>query len=224
MGIDWSAMDAVENESRAWKQCGITLAIFAASCGGWWLLMMFGKLIPHWVGIPVMLGLFASTFGCAAIARRILPVITVPIDPATWNKTMDDLEAEHRAGKPTTISDEERKLAHDYELAQLPAGTIFPAGGQVWEALKDMPVTYIIWYKAPYSDSGPATLPKGERLVIDRHVRDRPIYAGCDAARHAELEIVLIPAHTRNSRKYSAYGLMTRTADLNRYCQLVESA
>ena len=215
---------AIEHPARTWKRRGITLAIFAASCGGWWLLTTFGQLIPDWLGIPVMLGLFATTFGCGAISRHILPVIQTPIDPTTWNKTMDDLEAEHRAGKRVTISDEEQKLAHDYELAQLPTGTIFPAGGQIWEAVEDMPVSYIIWYNAPYSDGGGATLPKGERLIIDQHVRDRSIHVGCDAARHTEMEIVLIPAHTRNSRKYSAYGLMTRTADLNRYCRLVESA
>ena len=221
--IDWPAMDIVENPVRAWKRRGIALAIFAASCGGWWLLTTFGKLIPEWVGIPFMLGLFVSTFGCGAIARRILPVIHVPIDPATWNKTMDDLEAEHRAGQRATISDEERRLARDYELGQLPPDTIFPAAGQIWEAVEDTPVTYIIWYKAPYSDGGEAVLPKGERLVIDRRATGPSIHASCEALRHAEMESVLIPAHTRNSRKYSDYGLMIRTAVLNRCCRLVES-
>ena len=221
--IDWPAMDIVENPVRAWKRRGIALAIFAASCGGWWLLTTFGKLIPEWVGIPFMLGLFVSTFGCTTIARRILPVIHVPIVPATWNKTMDDLEAEHRAGQRATISDEERRLARDYELGQLPPDTIFPAAGQIWETIEDTPVTYIIWSKAPYSDGGEAVLPKGERLVIDRRATGPSIHASCEALRHAEMESVLIPAHTRNSRKYSDYGLMIRTTVLNRCCRLVES-
>ena len=216
-------MDIVENPVRAWKRRGIALTIFATSCGGWWLLSTFGNLIPKLVGIPIMLGLFGTTFGCGAIARRILPVIHVPIDPATWNKTMDELEAELRAGQRATISDEEQRLARDYELGQLPPDTIFPAAGQIWETIEDTPVTYIIWYKAPYSDGGEAVLPKGERLVIDRRATGPSIHASCEALRHAEMESVLIPAHTRNSRKYSDYGLMIRTAVLNRCCRLVES-
>lgn len=215
---------AIENPARALKRRGITLAIFAASCGGWWLLTTFGQLIPEWIGIPVMLGLFATTFGCGAIARRILPVIVVPLDPATWNKTSEELWEEHRTGKRATITLEEQNLADAYELANLPPNTVFPAAGQVWEALEDTPVSYIIWYTAPYSDGGKTVLPKGERLRIDRHARDRPIYTGCEALRHAEMESVLIPEHTRKSRKYNGYGLGIRTAVLNRCCRLVESA
>lgn len=110
-------------------------------------------------------------------------------------------------------------------VLQLPPGaTQAVPKGLDWEALDDTPVSYIIWYKAPYSDGGEAVLPKGERLLIDRHARDRPIYTGCEALRHAEMESVLIPEHTRKSRKYNGYGLGIRTAVLNRCCRLVESA
>lgn len=213
----------VESPNRVLKRYAITLVIFAASCGGWWLLTNAGKLIPEWIGIPFMLGLFVTTFGCGAIARRIFPVIVVPIDRANWNKTTDELWAEYRAGKRATVTQEELALAQAYELANLPAGTIFPAAGQVWEAQDDAPVNYTIWYKAPYSDGGNATLPAGARLIMAKINSERSTLGVCSPEAYDEMEVILIPESTRKSRKYNGYTLGISTAVLNRSFRLIET-
>ena len=214
----------IENTARRWKRHLATLAVFLASCAGWWLLSTYGARIPTWVGIPIMLALFGTTFGCAALGARLVPAILLPINRENWNKTMDDLEAEARAGtRSGTITAEEMNLARAYEISLLPAATVFPRSGQVWEAIEDVDVTYIIYYRAPFSSGGSGILQRGELVRIDPPTDVQMLGVGAQPLRSDEVEKTLIPESTRGDRKYDGYGLYLKTSELNRHFRLVET-
>ena len=211
-----------ENTARRWKRRLATLAVFAASCAGWWLLSTYGARIPTWVGIPLMLTLFGTTFGCAALGAWLVPVILLPIDRENWAMTMDDLEAEAKAGRRSgTITAEEMELARVYEISLLPAGTVFPRSGQVWEALEDVDVAYIVYYRAPFSTGGRGILKRGEQVRIDPPTDERMLAVGAQPLRSDEIEKALIPESTRRDRKYDGYRLYLKTIELNRLFRVV---
>ncbi len=214
-----------ENTARRWNRRLASLGVFLASCAGWWLLSTYGARIPTWVGIPLMLTLFGTTFGCAALGARLVPVILRPINRSNWAMTMDDLEAEAKAGRRSaTITAEEMELARAYETSQLPVGTVFPRGGQVWEAIEDADVAYVVYYRAPFSTGGRGILQRGEQVRIDPPTNDRMLGVGAQSLRSDEIEKVLIPESTWRDRKYDGYRLYLKTAELNRHFRLVESS
>lgn len=213
-----------ENTTRRLQRWLATLTIFAASCAGWWLLSTYGARIPTWVGIPVMLALFGTTFGCAALGARLVPVIVPPVDRANWNKTMDDLYAEARAGtRSGTITAEEMELANAYELSLLPADTEFPRSGQVWEAIEDVEVDYIVYHRAPFSTGGRGVLNRGEQVRIDPPTREKMLGVAVQPLRSDEIEQALIPESTRRDRTYDGYRLYLKTIELNRHFRRVET-
>ena len=213
-----------EDTARRWIRRLASLGVFLASCAGWWLLSTYGARIPTWVGIPLMLTLFGTTFGCATLGARLVPVILRPIDRANWAMTMDDLEAEAKAGRRSaTITAEEMELARVYEISLLPAGTVFARSGQVWEALEDVDVTYIVYYRAPFSTGGRGILRRGEQVRIDPPTDGQMLGVGAQPLRSDEIEKSLIPESTRRDRKYDGYGLYLKTTELNRYFRLVDT-
>jgi hypothetical protein len=139
--------------------------------------------------------------------------------PAGWNKTLADLDAEKRS-----LSGEEIHWAREYDREQLRAWVRFPLNEEVFEATRDVPVTYIIDWRAPYSTGGDGVLPKGTRIrvsVLDGDPEPVMVYAiPVDEKAIAEL---LIPEDDRNSSKYGGYNLRIEVAKLNKEFELIDS-
>src|SRR3954463_436573 len=85
--------------------------------------------------------------------------------PPDWKKTLADL-TEEMAQRIRFPDPDEIEWARDYERSLLPAGTIFPRSGQVWEAVDDCDVLVSLWFAAPASGSEKGRLAKGERVGI----------------------------------------------------------
>ena len=146
----------------------------------------------------------------------------LPPAPPGWNKTIDDLFNEMRAGTRKTVGRAERKWAEDYERSLLPEGIRFPRNGDVYEAIEDVEIRYMTSWLAPYTGGGQATLLQGERVIVDCDSSNRKplgVYAAPEC--YKEIEIRMVPEEERTHYKYSGFYLSLATLDLNTKFRLV---
>ena len=149
------------------------------------------------------------------------PVRRTP--PPDWNRTIADLMAEiDRGEREGGISGEEIEWARDYERSLLPPDTVFPADGEVWEAIGDAEVLVMRHYAAPVTDTNEAVLPLGERVrVIGSHLPE-PIIITAVPLRYDELLETLVPADVRAEPRFTNYSLSIPTAYFNQHFWRVE--
>jgi hypothetical protein len=146
---------------------------------------------------------------------------TMPPAPHGWNKTIEDLFDEARAGKRASVGSPEIDWARDYERSLIPAGTRFPKKGDVYEARRDVQVSYLTSWGAPYTGGGTGVLKTGERVIVENDPLPRPISADGKAVDYAKVEARMIPERDRTSEKYAGFYLSLKTVDLGRDFNLV---
>lgn len=137
--------------------------------------------------------------------------------PPDWNRTVADLMAEMKRGERDGITGEEADWARAFEASLLPPDTVFPADGEVWEAIGDAEVLVMQHYAAPFTLTNEAVLPLGERVrVIGSHL-PRPIVIAAVPLRHDELLATLVPADVRAEPRFDSYSLSIPTAYFNQH-------
>lgn len=142
---------------------------------------------------------------------------SLPPRPHGWNKTLDDLMAEHRM-----VSGQELSWARAYEQEQLRAWARFPRDGEVHEAAMDCEVTFLTHWAAPYTGGGKAKLPAGARIRVAVLPGDpEPIAVAAEPLDDGSLERELVPEAERTSAKYGGFSLSVGVAELNRSFRLV---
>lgn len=135
-----------------------------------------------------------------------------PPRPAGWNKTLDDLYAENRS-----LSGHELSWAAAYEQEQLRTWARFPKDEEVYEAIGEVEVSYITYYRAPYGGGGKGRLPAGTRVQV--HVPDsepEPTGVSAVALEEERIEQLLVPENERMSANYDGYDIFIKVAKLNR--------
>jgi hypothetical protein len=141
--------------------------------------------------------------------------------PPGWNRTIDDLAAEIERGERTEIPDEEWDRACEYERSLLPADTVFPAEGEVWEALDDTRVRVRHRYSEPFTNDGEATFPRGERVRVGRTYEAQPIVITFEPVRYEELLEALVAAEVRAVPSFTRYSLSVKTGYFNQHFRRV---
>jgi len=141
--------------------------------------------------------------------------------PPGWNRTIDDLMAEIGRGERMGITGEEADWARDYERSLLPPDTVFPADGEVWEAVDDARVLVMRHYAAPVTDTNEATLPRGERVRVSGSHQARPIAIAFEPVRYDELLEMLVPADIRGEPVFTNYHLSVKTEYFNQHFRRV---
>lgn len=142
--------------------------------------------------------------------------------PPDWNRTIADLMAEMDRGERDGITGEEAEWAREFERSLLPPDTVFPADGEVWEAIGDAEVLVMRHYDAPVTDTNEAVLPLGERVrVIGSHLPE-PIVIAAIPLRYDELLATLVPADVRAEPRFTNYSLSIKTAYFNKRFWRVE--
>jgi hypothetical protein len=132
--------------------------------------------------------------------------------PAGWTKTTRDLAAEKRF--PTPL---EWEWAQAYELTELRKWARFPRDGEIYEAIGDTLVEYLINWDAPVSSGGAGMVPKGTRVRVSVMAESgEPVSVYADPLDYARIERELIPEGDRSASKYVGFSLSISTADLNR--------
>lgn len=148
---------------------------------------------------------------------------TIPPAPPGWNKTIDDLFAEAKAGGKRTIGSPELDWARDYERSLLPKGARAPRKGEVYEVLEPCEVSYLTAWEAPYTGGGNVTLSRGWRLRIAEEPRDeKPISVYAEAVDYATVESLVVPEADRKAPRYRGYYFSVPTAVLFAKCRLVD--
>jgi hypothetical protein len=133
---------------------------------------------------------------------------------------MAEIDRGERAG----ISGEEAEWARNYERSLLPPDTVFPADGEVWEAIDDAEVLVMRHYAAPVTDTNDAVLPRGERVRVIGSSQDRPIVISAEPLRYGELLARLVPGDVRAEPRFTNYSLMVKTEAFNRHFRRVADA
>src|SRR5664280_2536226 len=142
--------------------------------------------------------------------------------PPGWNKTIADLFKEVERGERLMIGGDEGDWAHEYERSLLPASTVFPRDGQIWEVIDDCDVTVMTIFAAPGSGSEHATLSRGERVRISDGTGPQPISVSFLPVRYDALHESLVSRATRRTPRYTGYSLFTKTVDFNEHFRLIE--
>jgi hypothetical protein len=95
--------------------------------------------------------------------------------------------------------------------------------GEVYETLEDIPIKFLTHWRAPFTDGGEGTLPKGTqvRVKIPDWIRE-PIGVSADPLDVPRIERLLVSEDVRKNPKYGGFSLSISTAELNRRFRLVE--
>ena len=140
-----------------------------------------------------------------------------PAAPPGWNKTLADLTAERRR-----ISGDELHWARGYEREQLRPWARFPKNGELFEALQDLKVTYVIDWQGPFSSGGEGVLAKGARIRVAVFRWDpEPIVVQATPLDKQGFAERFIRADERASSKYGDYSLALGLAQLNKAFRLI---
>jgi len=145
-------------------------------------------------------------------------------DQQEWTLTLDQLFAEMASGKRRTIDMQDRERALNYERGLLPKDIRYPRLGDVYEALQDQPISYLVTYSAPYSGDGEAMLLLGDQVWIHSDpADDQALGSYALAVAYDDLEQRMVPTETRDDRKYTGFHFFFRTADLATKFKLIET-
>ena len=143
--------------------------------------------------------------------------------PAGWNKTVTDLIAESKkTGR--SVGPPETEWALAYECSLLRPWARFPLDGDIYEALEDTPISFLTHWRAPFTDGGSGTLPKGTKVrvkVFDNAPNATRVYASpLDAD---VVERLLVSEADRTNPKYGGFSLSISIGDLNKWFSLVKT-
>lgn len=144
--------------------------------------------------------------------------------PEGWNKTLDDLMKEMEPGRLVGHFGDEIEWSREYERSQLPAGTIFPKPGEVWETVGECEVQYREMFTAPASGGGQTRLSAGEKVKMIGLDDPKPIRVSFVPLRYEELHARIIPKETRREPRNGGYCLSAKTAYFSQHFRLVEGA
>lgn len=146
-----------------------------------------------------------------------------PPAPPGWNKTLDDLFREAAQGLRSSIGSPEADWAREYERSLLPADLRAPCLGDVYEAIGDTPVDYLVaWIDAPVTTDGSGTLQAGQRIRISSDPGPaRPLLVYALPLDYPGFEQRCVPPEVRSRRKYGGLTLAVKAVDLHRHFRLV---
>ncbi len=105
-----------------------------------------------------------------------------------------------------------RKLLNEL----IPTGLSPQKGGEVFEAIKDVEINYLTHFMAPYTGGNKAKLLKGERVIIGKPNKDKPLGYYCYPINANEVEERIIPYSDKDSPLYNGFSLYIDTLSVNK--------
>jgi hypothetical protein len=146
--------------------------------------------------------------------------IRTPPAPPGWNKTIQDVFDEAKKSG-SIVGSPEVDWARDYERSLTPLGTRFPKMGDIYEAIRDVEVSYLTSWSAPFTGGGSGVLKRGEQVLVNCEPLARPIAANAKAINYTHVEEEMVPEGDRSNKKYAGFYFVLRTLDLSRDFKLV---
>ena len=102
----------------------------------------------------------------------------------------------------------------------MPDTQVLPVHGDIYEAEEDFAIIYKTILVESFSDTGKATFPAGERLIIDTCGR-KGLQVYCDAVNYDSLEALIVPETLRASPNYSGYYFHFAITTLLQHCKKI---
>lgn len=137
-------------------------------------------------------------------------------------KTIDELFDEMDKGQRNEVGGKTLERARKLTDALLPKNINFPIGGEVYEAEKNVQISYMTHHFAPYSGGEKCIFPKGQRLIVCPPNRKRPTGVYCIPIEYEQIEEKLIPESEKLEPTYSNYSLFVDTKVLNNNFKKIE--
>lgn len=137
-------------------------------------------------------------------------------------KTIDELFAELKVGKRTSINEKELENGRKLSKALMPTGLFYPKGGEVFETIQDTEISYLTHFMAPYTGGDKGTLLKGERILIVKPSQDRPLSYYSNPINADEVEERIIPKSDKSDPAYDGFSLSIDTKLLNSNFKQIE--
>jgi O-acetyl-ADP-ribose deacetylase (regulator of RNase III) len=106
--------------------------------------------------------------------------------------------------------------------ALLPIRLFYPKGGEVFEAVQDVQISYLIHFMAPYTGGGNAKLFKGERIIVSKPNKDKALGYYCYPINADDIENRMIPYSDQNSPPYDGFSLFIDIKSLNKEFKRIE--
>jgi len=128
-------------------------------------------------------------------------------------KTVDELFDEVKKGK--TVSGKAIENARKLSKALMPTGLFYPKGGEVYEAIQDIQISYLTHFMAPFTGGDKAKLFKGERVIVSKPNQSKPLGYYCYPINDDEIEHRIIPNSDKNDPAYNGFSLSIDTKSLN---------
>jgi hypothetical protein len=144
-----------------------------------------------------------------------------------WNAATDDIDTSQVLA-----------LAQQHEKSLLPSDITFPRTGQIWEAVRDCEVHFVVSFRsntlqeltwlpgrrqpqavAMAPPFGRARLTQGEKVLVVFADADRPLNVWFQPVRYHELHENIVPANLRSAPHYSHYRLTLLTAPTSQWLQ-----
>lgn len=104
----------------------------------------------------------------------------------------------------------------------MPAELFYPRGGEVFEVIQDVEISYLTHFMAPYTGGDKAILLKGERVIIRKPDQVKPIAYYCYPLNADEIEERIISNSDRSAPAYNGFSLSINTKLLNSAFKKVE--
>ena len=95
-----------------------------------------------------------------------------------------------------------------------------PVHGDIYEAEEDFTIIYKTILVEAFSNTGKATFPAGDRLIIDTCGR-KGINVYCDAVNYDSLEKLIVPETMRTSQNYNGYYFHLAVTTLLKHCKKI---
>ena len=128
-------------------------------------------------------------------------------------KTVEELFDEVKKGK--TVNGKPMENARKLSKAVLPIGLFYPKGGEVYEAIQDIQISYLTHFMAPFTGGDKAKLLKGERVIVSKPNQAKPLGYYCYPINYDEIEHRIIPNSDKNDPAYNGFSLSIDTKSLN---------
>jgi len=130
-------------------------------------------------------------------------------------KTPLDLLIEIEEGTRVYIDKKDLERGEKLAKTTMPKGLVYPLGGETYEALQDVEVSYLIHHIASNKGGGKVLLFKGERVLITKPESDKPTSYYCLPINIDEVEKRFISKPVPKDLTYSGYSLFIDTVVLN---------
>jgi len=131
---------------------------------------------------------------------------------------------EMNEGKRSTVGNPELEWAREYERSLIPKSHRFPRKGDLYRAKRELTVSYLTSWSAPYTGGDKTTIYPGEEFWIDSDPVDaEPIGTYALAVDYDVLERRIVPSSDRNAPLYGGFYFSFDTISLNEDFELVET-